>query len=64
MSQEMECMCQRCGASVYHPMDIISLEDPASTDVKLIDTILVCGECGGQLALIGKVGDEPHYRLE
>ena len=64
MSQEMECMCQECGISVYHPLDIIKLEDPASTEVKMLDNLLICEECGGRLALIGKAGDEPHYRLE
>lgn len=60
----MECMCQECGMSVYHPRDIIQMADPAASDVKLIDTILVCQECGGQLALIGRAGDEPRYRLK
>jgi hypothetical protein len=64
MSQEMECMCQECGISVYLPSEVINLEDPASAEVKLLDSLLVCQECGGRLALVGKVGDEPHYRLE
>ena len=64
MSQEMECMCQECGISVYHPSGVIDLEDPANTEIKLLDSLLVCQECGGRLALVGKVGDEPHYRLE
>ncbi|MBW2193181.1 MAG: hypothetical protein JRF27_05265 [Deltaproteobacteria bacterium] len=64
MTQEMECMCQACGMSVYHPGDTIQMADPAAAEVKLIDTILVCQACGGQLALIGKAGDEPHYRLK
>ena len=64
MTQEMECMCQECGISVYYPSDIIKLEDPASTEVKLLDSLLICQDCGGRLALIGKAGDEPHYRLK
>jgi len=64
MTQEMECLCQECGISVYHPSSIINLEDPAGTEVKLLDSLLICQECGGRLALVGKVGNEPHYRLE
>ncbi|UCG12039.1 MAG: hypothetical protein JSU72_16240 [Deltaproteobacteria bacterium] len=64
MSDEMECMCRQCGISVYLPADIISLQDPANTEVKLLADIHVCAECGGQLALIGKAGGEPRYRLE
>ena len=64
VSEEMECMCQQCGISIYIPADLISLEDPANTEVKLLSSIHVCENCGGQLALVGKAGDEPHYRLE
>jgi len=64
MSQEMECMCQECGISVYLPSEVINLEDPANTAVKLLDSLLVCQECGGRLALVGKAGDEPRYRLK
>ena len=64
MSQEMECMCQACGISIYLPANLISLEDPDSNGVKLLSSIHVCESCGGQLALIGNAGDEPNYRLE
>ena len=64
MRQEMECMCQQCGISIYLPADIISLEDPANTEVRLLSSIHTCESCGGQLALVGKAGDEPRYRLE
>ena len=64
MSEEMECMCQQCGISTYLPADMISLEDPANTEVKLLSAIHACENCGGQLALVGKAGEEPHYRLE
>jgi Zn finger protein HypA/HybF involved in hydrogenase expression len=63
MSEEMECMCQQCGVSIYIPADLISLEDPANTEVKMLSSLHVCEQCGGQLALVGKAGDEPHYRL-
>ena len=64
MSEEMECMCQQCGVSVYIAADLISLEDPANTQVKFLSSIHVCQNCGGQLALVGKAGGEPHYRLK
>ena len=64
MSEEMECMCLQCGISLHLPAELISLEDPANTEVKLLSSIHVCASCGGSLALVGKVGDEPHYRLE
>ena len=64
MSMEMECMCQQCGVSIYIPADFISLEDPANTEVKMLSSLHVCEQCGGQLALVGRAGDEPHYRLK
>ena len=64
MSEEMECMCLQCGISLYLPAELISLEDPANTEVKLLSSIHVCESCGGSLVLVGKVGDEPQYRLE
>lgn len=64
MSEEMECVCQQCGISIHIPSELVSLEDPGSTEVKLLSSIHVCENCGGQLALVGRVGDEPHYRLE
>jgi hypothetical protein len=64
MSEEMECMCQQCGISVHLPAVLISLEDPDNTEAKLLSSIHVCESCGGQLALVGKAGDEPHYRTE
>ena len=64
MSEEMECMCQQCGVSIYIPADFISLEDPGNTEVKMLSSLHVCEHCGGQLALVGRAGDESHYRLE
>jgi DNA-directed RNA polymerase subunit RPC12/RpoP len=64
MTKEMECMCLECGVSNYLPADCITLEDPSAVDSKIIDSLLVCEQCGGQLMLMGKAGDEPHYRLE
>jgi hypothetical protein len=64
MSDEMECMCQQCGVSTYLAADIISLEDPENPEVKLLSSMFTCESCGGQLALVGKAGDEPNYRLQ
>ena len=64
MSQEMECMCQQCGMSVYMLENEIVMEDPAGKESKLLSNLLVCQNCSGQLALVGKAGDEPHYRLK
>jgi hypothetical protein len=63
MSNEMECMCLECGMSIHMPEDLITL-DPSDSDSKLLDILLVCENCGGQLKLVGKAGDEPSYRLE
>lgn len=62
--EEMECMCMECGASSYLPKGDILMEDPASSDSKMLNSLLVCQICGGPLKLIGKAGDEPFYRLE
>ncbi|MGD9167091.1 MAG: hypothetical protein PVH33_10305 [Syntrophobacterales bacterium] len=64
MSEEMECMCQQCGISIHMPSELVSLQDPTNAEVKLLSSIHVCVNCGGQLALVGKAGDEPRYRLE
>jgi hypothetical protein len=63
MSNEMECMCLECGVSIHLPEDIIVM-DPSDASSKLIDSILVCENCGGQLKLVGKAGGEPFYRLK
>ena len=64
ISQAMECMCLQCGVSIHLAEADIVMEDPASVESKLLDALLVCQNCGGQLALVGKTGDEPHYRLK
>ena len=63
MVEEMECMCMECGASNYLPADDVIMDEQEGTDSKLLDSLLVCQNCGGQLKLIGRAGDEPHYRL-
>ena len=64
MSEEMECMCQNCGISIHLAAELISFEDPANTEVRLLGSLHVCVHCGGPLALVGKAGDELYYRLE
>lgn len=64
MSQEMECMCQECGASSYLLQGDIVMQDPYAPNSKLLDSLLVCQICGGQLVLVGKAGDEPFYRTQ
>ncbi len=63
MSNEMECMCLECGVSIHMPEDLITMDTSDSTS-KLLDSLLVCEKCGGQLKLVSKAGDEPFYRLE
>jgi len=57
-------MCMQCGISIYLPKDSVTMEDSSDADSKLLDTLLVCVQCGGQLRLVGKSGDEPFYRLK
>ena len=63
MGEELECMCMECGASNYLPADTVTMDEQGGTDSKLLDSLLVCQNCGGQLKLIGRAGDEPFYRL-
>lgn len=60
----MECMCMECGVSIYLPAENISMEDSSAVDTKILDSLLVCEQCGGRLRLVGKAGDEPFYRLK
>ncbi len=63
MSLDMECMCLKCGISVYVDLTGISLEDLGQGEHKVIRNVF-CTECGGHLALIGRAGDEPHYKIQ
>ncbi len=62
MGEEMECMCMECGASSYLPADDITMDEEDGTESNLLDRLLVCQNCGGQLRLMGRAGDEPYYR--
>jgi hypothetical protein len=59
----MECMCLECGMSIHMAENLITM-DPSDPTSKLLDSLLVCKNCGGQLTLVGKAGDEPFYRLK
>lgn len=63
MSEQYECICLECGISVYLMPEFICLDDLPNSDLKLVRNIF-CTECGGPLALTGKAGKEPHYRIE
>jgi hypothetical protein len=63
MSEELECMCLNCGISVYLSADAIVLDDSAGLAARLVKNCF-CTECGGQLTVVGKAGDEPLYRLQ
>ena len=64
MSNKLECMCMQCGISIYLPEDSIIMDDSSDADSKLLDMLLACEQCGGQLMLVGKSGDKPFYRLK
>ena len=63
MSSEMECMCLECGMSIHVSEDLLAM-DPSDPDSKMLDSIVICENCGGRLKLVGKAGDEPLYRLK
>jgi hypothetical protein len=63
MPEQIECMCVHCGISVYLDMDLVSLDDGFNPAVTTLNN-LFCTECGGQLTVVGKAGEEPHYRLK
>ena len=64
MNNKIECMCMQCGISIYLPEDSIIMDDSSDADSKLLDMLLACEQCGGQLMLVEKSGDEPFYRLK
>jgi len=51
MSNVMECMCLECGMSIHMPEDLITM-DPSDSTSKLLDSLLVCENCEGQLKLV------------
>lgn len=64
MSNEIECMCMQCGISIHVPEDSVIMDDSSDANSKLLDILVVCEQCEGQLRLVGKRGDEPFYRLK
>jgi hypothetical protein len=57
-------MCMQCGISIHIPKDSVIMDNSSDADSKLLDILVVCEHCGGQLSLVGKKGDEPFYRLK
>jgi hypothetical protein len=52
----------QCGMSSYVPGDLIAM-DLSVSDSNLLDSLLICQNCGGRLRLVGKAGDEPHKKM-
>ena len=63
MSQELECMCMACGISVYLRTDEVVFDDPGFGSMQMIRNVF-CPECGGQLGVVGKAGEQPAYRIQ
>jgi len=64
MDRDIECMCMECGISLYIAMGEIVVDDSViSCDYRMVRN-LFCTECGGPLVMIGRAGDQPHYRLQ
>ena len=63
MSVQMECMCLECGVSIFMDSGRITIEGPTDAGHHMLKDAF-CTECGGLMVLIGKAGDEPHYRLQ
>jgi hypothetical protein len=59
----MECMCLKCGISTYLDGDVVSSQEkePENPDVL---SLVFCPECGGHLLVIGRAGEESHYKTE
>jgi hypothetical protein len=64
MDRDVECMCMNCGVSLYIPMGEIVLDDTVIRCEHRMVRNYFCTECGGQLAMIGVAGEQPHYRAE
>ncbi len=63
MSQEWECMCLTCGISVYLGLEGVIFDDPGLGTMQMIKNVF-CPECGGQLGVVGKAGDQPFYKVQ
>jgi len=61
MADHMECMCQECGISSHFLVTDLSYDEAGPGGRRLVQN-LFCPECGGQLFVVGRVGEEPHYR--
>jgi hypothetical protein len=56
-------MCLECGVSIFMDSGRITIEGPTDAGHHMLKDAF-CTECGGLMVLIGKAGDEPHYRLQ
>ncbi len=63
MGEMMECMCLQCGISNHLDVEGLVFDRDPESDLVLIRHPF-CTQCGGTLALIGRAGDEPRYRVE
>lgn len=61
MDREVECMCLDCGVSLYLEAGLMVLGGFIEGDMRVVDNIY-CSQCGGQLFVVGKAGEEPAYR--
>ena len=56
----VECQCTQCGISMYIEFKGLHLEFSPAIDMTVIKNMF-CSECGGELILIGRAGEEPCY---
>ena len=60
MDNKLECMCLKCGISLYVLGGEVELEDSEEIDRKMV-TNRIC-DCGGHLFLIGKAEHQSKYQ--
>jgi hypothetical protein len=63
MSQDWECMCMTCGVSVYLNLDGVVFDETMAEKIQMLKNVF-CPECGGQMGVIGKAGDQPFYEVQ
>ena len=63
MGHEKECMCLKCGISTYLDEDVISSQEKEIENQDVL-TLIFCPECGGRLLVVGRAGEETHYKTE
>ncbi len=63
MNHEMECMCLACGISTHLDEDVITGQEEETENPEVL-SLIFCPECGGQLLVVGRAGEESHYKTE